>query len=123
MEEIASSNNGNQCQAAITFIALFAGLFTTSLFFNIAMVLVLVTIVYKSRCKELQGRECCETEGTNITNESNLMWSDDAPDYHREEESRTDLKASPISITSQDKMKPFQREKTSIENTQYEQVQ
>ena len=118
MEEITSSNSGNQCPTAITFIALFAGLFTASLFFNIAMVAALVTIVYKSRRRELQGRECCEAEGTNITNESNLMWSDDAPDYHRDEESRTDLKASPELTTSQDKMKPFQREKTSIENTQ-----
>ena len=115
----------SQCQDAITFIAFFAGLFATSLIINFAMVVALVTIVCKMRKRLYTMGEYYTERAKNqyITKASNVMWSDEAPEYCHESERSTDLEDLSMSISSQDKLKDFQSGKNSVENPHYEQVQ
>ena len=122
MDDIDGSYSSH-CPDAITFIAFFAGLFTTSLIINFAMVVALITIVCKMRKRQHSMREYYTEKAKNqyITKASNIMWSDEAPEYCHESERSTDLEDLSMSITSQDKL-DFQSEVNSINNPHYEQA-
>ena len=124
MDEVDDSYS-SQCPDAITFIAFFAGLFATSLIVNFAMVVALITIVCKMKKRQHSMGEYYTERAKSqyITKASNIMWSDEAPEYCHESERSTDLEDFSTSITSQDKLKDFQSEANSIDNPHYEQVQ
>ena len=123
---VDSDNSQTECSAAVTFIGFFAGLFATSLIINFFMVIALVTIVCKMRKGQHTTGEYYTERAKNlyITKASNVMWSEEAPEYGQELQSErsTDLEDLSTSITSQDMLKDCQSEKDSIDNLHYEQT-